>query len=81
MNDPLAAYFDGIKDAPVPARLMAETPPETFVRRLAGNLTWVSAALALVLILTALPTPVDPVAADSVARQMGLVAMRREIGR
>ena len=81
MNDPLAAYYDGLKDAPIPARLMAETPPEAFVRRLTANLAWASAALALVLLLTALPTPVDEAGANRAARSLNLVALRREIGR
>ena len=81
MNDPLAAYYDGLKDAPIPARLMAETPPEALLRRLTANLVWASAALALVLLLTALPTPVDEAGANRVARSLNLVALRREIGR
>ena len=80
-GDPLVVYYDGIRDAPVPARLMAETPPEAFVRRLVGNLAWASAAMALVLILTALPTPVDPAAAEASARDLSYRLAMREIFR
>ena len=77
-DDPLAAYYDGIRNAPVPARLLAETPPEAFLRRLTVNLVWASAALVMVLLLTALPTSVDEAGANRAAPSLTLVAMRRE---
>ncbi len=66
--DPLRDYFDGIKDAPIPARLMAETPPEAFLRKLTLNAAWAAAGLALVLLVTAIPTPTDSRAAVRAAR-------------
>ncbi len=75
--DPLRDYFDGLRDAPVPARLMAETPQETFSRKLASNLAWVAAGVALCLALGALPTPVDPQKAERQAQALSQrVALR-----
>lgn len=82
MMDPLRDYYDALRDAPVPARLMAETPPETFVRKLLHNLSWVAAGLTLCLALATLPTPVDGVAAERQARAISLrVALRAEAER
>lgn len=80
--DPLRDYFEGIKDAPVPARLLAETPPEAFVRRLTVNLAWATAGLALVLLVSSLPAMPDTMAASVSARELSRrVALRTEAGR
>lgn len=80
--DPLQEYFDGIKEAPIPRRLMAETPPEAMTRRLAVNALWATAALALVLAVSTLPAPTDARAANRAARSLGArVALRSEVER
>ena len=71
--DPLQGYFEGLRDAPVPARLMAETPPQAFARKLVHNLAWASAGVTLCLALGALPTPVDGAKAE---RQAQAVSQR-----
>lgn len=79
--DPLRDYFEGLKDAPVPARLMAETPPETFLRKLTWNAAWAAAGLILVLLVAAIPTPTDERAAVRTARALNRqVAMSFEGG-
>lgn len=57
--NPLRDYYDGLRDAPVPARLLAETPGEAFTRRFVHNLSWAAAGLALALLVASVPTPVD----------------------
>ena len=80
--DPLRDYFDGIKDAPVPARLLAETPPEAFVRRLAVNLAWATAGLALVLLVSSMPASPNSATASVEARELSTrMALRMETGR
>jgi hypothetical protein len=80
--DPLRDYFDGIKDAPVPARLMAETPPEAFLRKLTLNAAWAAAGMVLVLLVTAIPTPTDSRAAARTAQAIDhRVAMNLEVGK
>ncbi len=77
--DPLRDYFDGLRDAPVPARLLAETPPEAFLRKLTVNCAWAAAGLALVLAVSAMPTRTDRPMAEVTARQ--LVALQTEVRR
>ena len=80
--DPLREYFDGLRDAPVPARLMAETPPEAFARRTCYNLAWAAAGLALALAVSALPVAPDAGSASVAARELSnRVALRTEAER
>lgn len=80
--DPLKEYYEGVRDAPVPARLMAETPPEAFLRRLSTDLAWAAAGVALVLATMAVPTTPDLPTARTAAHALGSqVAMRIEVGR